>query len=830
MQPSVVKRQVVSAGVQSQESFGIHFGSEAHLLRILRSQLYSNKVLAVLREYGSNAWDEHRESGRPDVPIKVSLPTELDSTVEIQDFGRGLSEKDVYTVFVKYGASTKRDSNTAVGMLGIGAKAGFAYNDSFSVVSRYGGTKKIYSAVLDASDKGIMSRLYASTPREYAEPFAKVEGVTLPNDGDPEVGLEVFDGARRVDIASTHTGETEFDEAAAALVSSIQAMPGMWSLEGLLSANQEFFHRYGDPKVHVEPSQRDRFEDWVSHNSPDFQTGLSIKIPVVPRDISKFQHNAKTLFPFFNPVPDINMPCEPIAEDRRKHGFLTRKTLEGLDRWIAVMGCVPYRIDFNAFHDRIDEAGLRSVVDNLKGGLYFEIGEVDIAASREVLELTEKTVTAVLVRLGALHEELTKGFYDLVKAHKGTGLQLRLKLKEYADENGLPVPNDLAKLYAVGRIQLYTGAPIREKNPEGEWVFVENPDGSEKTDMPKTFRLMYRQKDYTRRKYVYRLKENRTVHVSKGLAFLIHNSPGKHSGGFTVPTLNTVWVSIRGEHTADEVREELEALLLEHRLDGARFFYTEDLEYTPGDYSDGKKSNRKHNHTVFVYNSESRYGSKGSQYWDMTDEAPGPQDPYVILRRFEPHVSNFAYRHQQLRDLSRELFGVILPPVYGIKSTERKPVGFSDVEGVPYKRWANRFITEQLQRHPQYLDRLALDDRVVLYRQIRPAYSAVEFLLKNLSHDHFIAQALQRGEEDLAYKKVPLTSAEESALDDLKTNLEGVHNLDDEAAYIEQVQKEIREKYPLLAAANYSGLQAFNDNRYRPDWLDYIQLRDRATT
>ena len=42
--------------------FGISKGDEAHLMQILRDTLYSDKVLAVLREYSSNAWDAHAAS------------------------------------------------------------------------------------------------------------------------------------------------------------------------------------------------------------------------------------------------------------------------------------------------------------------------------------------------------------------------------------------------------------------------------------------------------------------------------------------------------------------------------------------------------------------------------------------------------------------------------------------------------------------------------------------------------------------------------------------------------------------------------------------------
>ncbi|NBR67090.1 MAG: hypothetical protein EBT79_07425, partial [Actinobacteria bacterium] len=120
MQPAVESRTVTARGVASAASFGMRSENSAHIFNILRSTLYSNKVLAVLREYSANAWDEHRAAGIPDRPIKVVIPTALEPTLRIRDYGRGLSEQQVFEVYTQYGSSTKRDSDDVVGCLGIG--------------------------------------------------------------------------------------------------------------------------------------------------------------------------------------------------------------------------------------------------------------------------------------------------------------------------------------------------------------------------------------------------------------------------------------------------------------------------------------------------------------------------------------------------------------------------------------------------------------------------------------------------------------------------------------------------------------------------------------
>lgn len=100
------------------------------------SSLYQNPRKIVVQEYMSNGRDAHREAGKGDTPIQVTLPTELDPMLRIRDFGVGLNEERVTTVFCWFGESTKRGSNGETGGFGIGAKCGFAYNSrSFIVTS-----------------------------------------------------------------------------------------------------------------------------------------------------------------------------------------------------------------------------------------------------------------------------------------------------------------------------------------------------------------------------------------------------------------------------------------------------------------------------------------------------------------------------------------------------------------------------------------------------------------------------------------------------------------------------------------------------------------------
>lgn len=181
MIPIKEERELVSSGAEASIAFSISSKDSVHIMGILRDQLYSDKILAVLREIGANAQDANASAGRRDVPIRVTLPTLEDPTLRIRDSGPGLSLEDVRTVFSQYGASTKRDSNEAVGMLGIGSKSPFAYSDSFMVTSWHGATRSIYNAVIDPSGAGQIDLLDVS-PCDASETGVEVAMGVRPRD------------------------------------------------------------------------------------------------------------------------------------------------------------------------------------------------------------------------------------------------------------------------------------------------------------------------------------------------------------------------------------------------------------------------------------------------------------------------------------------------------------------------------------------------------------------------------------------------------------------------------------------------------------------------
>lgn len=150
--------------------------------RSLIDGLYSNKVRAVIRELCSNAMDSHIAAGQA-IPFKVTIPTSLDATFSVRDFGTSLSHEDVFGLYTTIFQSSKRDTNDQTGQLGLGSKSPFAYTDSFSVKAYLNGERRVYLAHL-ATD-GVPALTHVST---------------TPSD-EPQ-GLEVTFAAKREDISA----------------------------------------------------------------------------------------------------------------------------------------------------------------------------------------------------------------------------------------------------------------------------------------------------------------------------------------------------------------------------------------------------------------------------------------------------------------------------------------------------------------------------------------------------------------------------------------------------------------------------------------------------
>lgn len=158
MRPNTRSTHVESTLSGENVAMTIDDDSMEHIMGLL-TDLYADPEAAIIREYATNARDAHVEAGCPDRPIEVELPTSLRHVLVIRDYGPGLSAEDVRAIYSRYGASTKRGTNDATGMLGLGCKSALTYTDQFTVTAVKGGRRIAVAVSRDERGRGHMTVL-----------------------------------------------------------------------------------------------------------------------------------------------------------------------------------------------------------------------------------------------------------------------------------------------------------------------------------------------------------------------------------------------------------------------------------------------------------------------------------------------------------------------------------------------------------------------------------------------------------------------------------------------------------------------------------------------
>jgi hypothetical protein len=726
MRPETVQREVTSTGVLSTSRYKFAPGSEAHLFNLLRNSLYSDKPLALLREYWTNGRDAHFDAFVGDLPVDVALPTDIEPTLVIRDYGFGMSEWAIHNTFAAYGASTKRDSNESVGFMGIGSKSAHSYVDVFTVTSYYMGERTVYNCVIDASGIGDVN------------------------------------------------------------------------------------------KVWVEPCGS--------------ETGIEIRIPVLPKDIPAFVRAATFLFTYATPPPNINIPITRKAVDKHAHGFVVRRNADDVvpGKWLAVMGSVPYNLDFSRMLDEMVEAGLEEAVANTEGGLYFDIGEVSVSASREELEYTTRTKEAVVARLRLLLDELVGVIDRTISDQLMLPWAKRLATREFQETTKLRVSARYAS-WQEERVALYS----REVLKDGDGNPVQDARGNYVLDGPRTFRLhgygcvkdFYGRSDTLSSK----LEEEPTVPVHADTRILVKDTalPVK---SFILTKYDRVAVPT-GSAKVEAVQAELTSLLAAANLSGVKVVLLSSLRPERVESASPKKQgNLKHWVRRFVLRDYVHTTPAFSRNWDIVDHEPGPDDVFVILDHFEVVPSrgrNFYETVAQDRHIVRYLGGEF-PPVYGVKTTAKHPVDVKAVLGTPYAEWRHRTVKALVAQNTTL--RGEIEDfrwhRVLSdgwnFRNTWEVRDMVTKWTTLMGADHPITTLLRRHYE--AREAHAKKSQDER---DVLIELWRADASPDEA---DAALKALRTRYPLLnpSVTNADFSVVLDENR-RSVWLDYVRLIDEAS-
>jgi len=142
----------ISGGVE-RKAYTADAQTISDLSLLVSSKIYTDNVMAVIREISCNAYDANLDSNST-IPFKVTLPCYSQGGspyIEWRDYGLGLSEEDVNSIFTNLVRSTKRNKKNPIGCFGVGSKSPFSYCNNFSVSSFQNGIVTHYSMQKDSS-------------------------------------------------------------------------------------------------------------------------------------------------------------------------------------------------------------------------------------------------------------------------------------------------------------------------------------------------------------------------------------------------------------------------------------------------------------------------------------------------------------------------------------------------------------------------------------------------------------------------------------------------------------------------------------------------------
>ncbi len=627
--------------------FGISLENSAHIMTILRDTLYSDKIKAVLREYSANAWDAHRMAGKASVPISITLPTTREPILKIRDFGAGLSKSDVYNVYTQYGASTKRDDNKVVGMLGIGSKSGFAYSDSFMISSYHDGVCSTYIATIDDSEKGVVS-LFSEEP-------------------------------------------------------------------------------CGD------------------------ETGVCIQINVNESEIRDFTVKASQLFTFFDPPPQINLALKKIPSplftlDKDKiyltgsHHHSYSSQANHLDfftpneKWIAVMGCIPYRVNIEQIKNY--KIGLPKFVDYFSGILYFDVGQVDVSASREELKYSDHTKDILLEKINSIFEQYIKTSLELLNNSSNQWKQRLIAKKLFIVREALPT-------FAANLLSEYVEIELNKDKTIKKFPSI---------------KVCYPDHD----SYGYRYSAKSVVSISVfDETKLYIKDTNKSIKGFTTLNKNLVLTPAKG-FTDKQFDSELKKFLNAFSLEGIPTVNLSTIAWTA---PTNNSSISKDIYSKKVFLLKDQYWSEfpASSNWEPTTNTPTKDDLFLEIENFCPtQIEGVEIRNTCLLF---EKLGLKIPKIYGFKTT--KKVKASPI-GICFLQWREDSLKEIYKKHEDIFNVLALSKVIcgntsdLLHNGVFHEKKLKDILFKiekSLTKEHLFYKTLQSLNSAKLFDKKLLASA-----------------------------------------------------------------------
>ena len=345
-----------SRGISDNAVTQFTISQNAKMFKILSDSLYSDKIQAVIRELATNAYDSHISAGNKN-PFKVTLPTAANPNFSVRDYGTGLNQQDMESLYTTYGASSKNDSNDFVGCLGLGSKSPFAYTKSFTTTSYFEGKQHTYIAAIDDAGVPTLNLIHSTDTNE-------------PN------GLEIGFAVKSFDFQ-------EFTDKAKRIFHYFKMKP---ILEGGVESNLSN-HQYSNTNIVI--------------------SGEGWRVCRLNNDNHLFPNNYRRIESGVIAIMgNIAYPVQVshiIGEDKQEQPF-------HIVKWNRAF----HKSDIDSWKSFVSEA----INSGLYLELDFGIGELEMDVSREGLQYTKDVVKTLRQKTQEIYLEMKKEFTQKISTAK----------------------------------------------------------------------------------------------------------------------------------------------------------------------------------------------------------------------------------------------------------------------------------------------------------------------------------------------------------------------------------------------------------------------------
>lgn len=531
---------------------------------------------------------------------------------------------------------------------------------------------------------------------------------------------------------------------------------------------------------------------------PAEETGITVQIPVRREDIWEFHKKAISLFQYFRPHPIINvsLPAIPSEEKTLVNGTIY-DSADGNGEWVAVMGCVPYRIDVTQLTGPAAEE-VKHYLKSLSGSLTFKIGEVKISGSREELRYSKDTKEKIVERFNALIDEYVTHTMNLILKDGHLPWEKRIKVN-VVEKMGLPIPKD-KKDFARDSISL-----LEDLEEFRSFKLHKGHQGHNvrSIDVDSATRIVWRNDDRAR-------------------------------AGFDLGSHDYVVDPLEG-HTIQDAKIEMAEFVKRADIGGIPEINISTLHWYAPSHKGKRNSLTKlhvydprHKAAAFRLNEFSTY-SKRSQSWDVSTRVMTDKDVFVLLERFQ--ISGSVTIRSMKEDKALvEALGGAFPEIYAYKSTGKKPLTKDKCIGVHYEDWFVPFVLGLIT--PKQLKLLSAHRWSNIVEVSKYHYKSI---VDELGEDHLIVSLL----DDIKKADKILETAKKDKVSAFLGRLNTI--ITTKANGAKEAIDKIYARYPLLQADNNIGEclwpgrnwgvskdQTQKDFKEKTKhWYDYVRMVDK---